>query len=172
CLCPIGFSGSFCEKDVDYCVDHSCSEHGICVGQRWNFTCRCALGYEGALCELETNECDILPCANGATCEDLVGDYRCHCSTGFEHHGSDCSSSVNPCVSNLCDPDGTLRCEGLANTYMCVCQRGFTGTRCETPINHCVDGLCQYGSTCLDHWRGFKCDCLPRYCELNINDCE
>ncbi len=79
--------------------------------------------------------------------------------TGY--HGNDCSSSVNQCVSNPCDPEGTLLCEELANTYRCVCQHGYTGSHCKTPINNCVDGLCQHGSVCVDLSRGFKCDCLP-----------
>lgn len=79
--------------------------------------------------------------------------------TGY--HGNECSSSVNQCVSNPCDPEGTLLCEELANTYRCVCQHGYSGQHCETPINHCVDGLCQHGSACVDLSRGFKCDCLP-----------
>lgn len=79
--------------------------------------------------------------------------------TGYR--GNDCSSSVNQCVSNPCDPEGTFLCEELANTYRCVCQHGYTGSHCKTPINHCVDGLCQHGSVCVDLSRGFKCDCLP-----------
>lgn len=79
--------------------------------------------------------------------------------TGYR--GNDCSASVNQCVSNPCDPEGTLLCEELANTYRCVCQYGLTGPHCKTPINHCVDGLCQHGAACVDLSGGFKCDCLP-----------
>lgn len=79
--------------------------------------------------------------------------------TGY--HGNDCSSSVDQCLSNPCDPDGTLFCEELANTYRCVCQHGYTGMHCTSLINHCVEGLCQHGSVCVGLSRGFKCDCLP-----------
>lgn len=84
CLCPRGYTGTYCEDDIDYCVGHSCSEHGVCLDLQYNFTCRCMLGYEGSLCELETNECSSFPCASGATCMDLISDYRCRCSPGFE----------------------------------------------------------------------------------------
>lgn len=84
CLCPRGYTGLFCEQDIDYCVGHACSEHGVCLDQRYNFTCRCMPGFEGSLCELEINECSSFPCASGATCVDLISDYLCHCPPGFE----------------------------------------------------------------------------------------
>lgn len=79
--------------------------------------------------------------------------------TGY--HGSNCSSSADQCVSNPCDPEGTLLCEELANTSRCVCQHGYTGAHCKTRINRCVDELCQHGSACVNLSGGFKCNCLP-----------
>uniref|UniRef100_A0A3B3CYF6 Eyes shut homolog n=1 Tax=Oryzias melastigma TaxID=30732 RepID=A0A3B3CYF6_ORYME len=190
CLCPSGYTGVFCEEDIDYCAGHSCSEHGVCLDQQYNFTCRCMLGFEGPFCEVETNECNSFPCSSGATCVDLISDYRCHCPLGFERT---CSHNVNDCWSQPClnggtcmdrindfichcplDSEGTMFCDELENAYRCVCHHGHTGVHCETPINHCVDGLCQHGSTCVDLSRGFKCDCLPltgQFCEANIDDC-
>lgn len=84
CSCPTGYTGIYCEEDIDYCVGHRCSEHSICLDRQHNFTCLCMLGYEGPLCELETNECHSFPCASGATCVDLISDYRCQCPPGFE----------------------------------------------------------------------------------------
>lgn len=85
--------------------------------------------------------------------------YRTHSILLFlGYHGEDCSLSSSRCV---CDSEGTMFCDELENAYRCVCHHGHTGVHCETPINHCVDGLCQHGSTCVDLSRGFKCDCLP-----------
>lgn len=83
-MCPPGFVGLYCEEDIDHCVDHLCSEHGVCLDLETNYTCLCLPGFEGQLCQLETNECDSFPCASGATCEDLISDYRCRCPLGFE----------------------------------------------------------------------------------------
>lgn len=80
----MGYTGIYCEEDIDYCVGHRCSEHSVCLDQQHNFTCLCMLGFEGSLCELETNECNSFPCASGATCLDLISDYRCQCPPGFE----------------------------------------------------------------------------------------
>lgn len=84
------------------------------------------------------------------------------------YRGEDCSSSVNQCVSNPCDPEGTLLCEELANTSRCVCQHGYTGRRCATPISRCIDGLCQHGSACVGLPGGFRCDCLPGRCAIQV----
>lgn len=84
CVCPRGFAGVYCEQDIDDCVDHRCSEHGVCLDQQNNYTCLCLPGFEGRFCQMETNECNSVPCARGATCVDLISDYRCLCPPGFE----------------------------------------------------------------------------------------
>ena len=93
-------------------------------------------------------------CSNTSICPLILNS-----SKGF--HGDDCSSPVNGCVSNPCDPEGALRCEDLKTTYKCACRHGHTGRHCENPISHCVDHLCHRGSKCTDLPGGFKCDCLP-----------
>lgn len=84
------------------------------------------------------------------------------------YQGKDCSLSLSQCVSNPCNPEGTILCEELESTYRCLCHHGYTGTRCETRITHCVDGLCQHSSLCVDLSGGFKCDCLPGRMALQL----
>lgn len=72
-------------------------------------------------------------------------------------------------MSNPCDPEGTILCEKLESTYRCLCHHGYSGPHCETRINHCVDGLCQHGSVCVDLSGGFKCDCLPGRFSLQLD---
>ncbi|CDR00232.1 unnamed protein product [Oncorhynchus mykiss] len=76
--------------DVDNCIGHHCSEHGVCLDQQYNYTCRCELGFQGSYCEQETDECKNSPCVNGATCEDVIGGYQCHCPPGFEGRPTVC----------------------------------------------------------------------------------
>lgn len=110
--------------------------------------------------------CEITTCV---VCQEWEGRRRSVHGTSITplipplagYRGEDCSSSVNQCVSNPCDPEGTLLCEELANTSRCVCQHGYTGRRCATPISRCVDGPCQHGSACVGLPGGFRCDCLP-----------
>nr|XP_020458752.1 protein eyes shut homolog isoform X2 [Monopterus albus] len=194
CHCPFGFGGSACEVNLNECESEPCQNSGICVDGIDLYQCFCSEGFGGLNCEINYDECVHGYCTNNSTCIDLITDYECICPSGFAgtcsqnlagdlqcicppgYHGNDCSSSVDQCVSNPCDPEGTHLCEVLANTYRCVCHHGYAGPHCKTPINHCVDGLCQHGSVCVDLSRGFKCDCLPgltgQFCEINIDDCD
>ncbi|XP_061766366.1 protein eyes shut homolog isoform X2 [Nerophis ophidion] len=178
CFCSEGFGGSNCEINHDECVHGYCANNSTCIDLVADYECICPLGFAGKNCSTALSACavDVDVCKNGGTCfHNLSGEIQCVCPPGFR--GSDCSSSLNQCTSNPCDLEGAIRCEAFANTYTCVCQHGYTGPRCGTAMyHHCVEGLCQHGSTCVDLWRGFKCDCLPgstgRFCEQNIDNCE
>ncbi|XP_069394492.1 protein eyes shut homolog isoform X2 [Paralichthys olivaceus] len=178
CFCSEGFGGLNCEINYDECVHGYCANNSTCIDLIADYECICPPGFAGKNCSISVSaSCasDVEVCKNGGTCsQSPTGGIHCICCPGY--HGNDCSSSVTQCVSNPCDPEGTLLCEELADTYRCVCQHGYTGPHCKTLVNHCVDGLCQCGSSCVDLSRGFECDCLPgltgRYCEVNIDDCE
>ncbi|XP_052248706.1 protocadherin Fat 4-like [Dreissena polymorpha] len=64
---------------------------------------------------------------------------------------------VNECVSNPCQNNGT--CTSYVNNYLCTCQQGWTGIRCETNINECEGVVCDNNGTCVDHINSFKCNC-------------
>ncbi|XP_029691510.1 protein eyes shut homolog [Takifugu rubripes] len=177
CFCSEGFVGSNCEINDDECVHGYCANNSTCIDLVADYECVCPPGFAGKNCTVPVKACasDIDFCKNGGTCSDsMAGGLHCICPPGY--HGADCSSSLNSCMSNPCKPEGTLRCEELANTYRCVCQHGHAGPRCQTPINHCVAGLCQHGSTCEDLSGGFKCHCSAgfkgQFCEINIDECE
>merc|ERR1719205_405156 len=56
CSCPAGFTGQFCENDVDECRATSgapvCMNGGQCVNTPGSFQCRCPAGFSGRRCEV------------------------------------------------------------------------------------------------------------------------
>ena len=57
CNCEIGFTGDFCQHNIDNCSNVSCSNNGDCVDGVDGFTCDCEPGFAGELCEVNINDC-------------------------------------------------------------------------------------------------------------------
>ena len=81
-----------------------------------------------------------------------------------------CSSS--PCTNNgNCQTNSNNQ-----NSYTCVCQPGYSGTRCETDIDECASGPCLNGSTCRDQLDSFHCQCENGFsginCQYSSSVCE
>ncbi|XP_077101784.1 cadherin EGF LAG seven-pass G-type receptor 2-like [Siphateles boraxobius] len=88
CRCPIGFTGDYCETEIDLCYAKPCGANGVCRGHEGGFTCECLHDYTGERCEISSRSgrCADGVCKNGGTCLNLlVGGFRCECpSGGFE----------------------------------------------------------------------------------------
>lgn len=82
CDCALGFSGFFCEQNIDDCKGVTCENGGRCEDLVGNFTCNCSVGFTGRHCEYEVDECASNPCVNGH-CMDHVGSFSCFCNPGF-----------------------------------------------------------------------------------------
>ncbi|RMC13429.1 hypothetical protein DUI87_10967 [Hirundo rustica rustica] len=123
CICPLGYTGTFCELDIDNCIGNQCSQYGFCQDHLHNYSCYCVPGYEGPFCEVEINECSSSPCKNGATCVDLSGHFSCHCTAGFK--GETCSVRINECQDRPCWNGGT--CEEDISGFKCNCPFDLKG---------------------------------------------
>ena len=53
CLCPMGFSGDFCELEVNECESNPCVQADECVDLVADYRCECLPGYTGKVTETQ-----------------------------------------------------------------------------------------------------------------------
>lgn len=142
CSCPIGYTGSTCDIDIDECSSHPCVNGATCLDGFGSYLCQCMDGFSGRHCEVT-------------------------CPLG--HIGENCEIEVDLCLYDPCKNGGS--CQTQYGSYTCTCSSKFTGEQCETP-NDCSINNCLNGGTCRnDDIDGHHCDCITtenngRHCEL------
>uniref|UniRef100_A0A4W3HTH2 Cadherin EGF LAG seven-pass G-type receptor 1 n=1 Tax=Callorhinchus milii TaxID=7868 RepID=A0A4W3HTH2_CALMI len=85
CRCPTGFTGDYCETEIDLCYSDPCGNHGLCRSREGGYTCECYEDYTGDHCEMSARSGRCAPgvCKNGGSCINLlVGGFRCECPSG------------------------------------------------------------------------------------------
>ena len=81
-------------------------------------------------------------------------------------------ASESPCLN------GGM-CMDTPGSYLCSCQFGFTGDRCQLELEKCDSNPCQNDALCFvpveDSEQTHHCYCVPDYhgphCEFKYNDC-
>ncbi|XP_041858937.1 cadherin EGF LAG seven-pass G-type receptor 3 [Melanotaenia boesemani] len=89
CRCPVGFTGDYCETEINLCYSNPCLNGGVCARREGGYTCICREDYTGDRCEVDRRQGRCMPgvCRNGGTCRELSGGgFRCECPAGgYEH---------------------------------------------------------------------------------------
>ncbi|XP_019392556.1 PREDICTED: cadherin EGF LAG seven-pass G-type receptor 3, partial [Crocodylus porosus] len=88
CRCPQGFTGDYCETEINLCYSNPCRNGGVCTRKEGGYTCICRQHFTGDNCEVDSRSGHCIPgvCRNGGTCTNSAdGGFQCQCpSGGFE----------------------------------------------------------------------------------------
>uniref|UniRef100_A0A8C6SKB1 Cadherin, EGF LAG seven-pass G-type receptor 3 n=1 Tax=Neogobius melanostomus TaxID=47308 RepID=A0A8C6SKB1_9GOBI len=111
CRCPLGFTGDYCETEINLCYSNPCMNGGVCARREGGYTCICREDYTGERCELDRRQGRCVPgvCRNGGTCRELSGG-------GFR------------CESRSFPPKSFVMFRGLSSgsTCLCLCRKFAT----------------------------------------------
>ncbi|XP_062537642.1 protein serrate [Armigeres subalbatus] len=172
CVCQTGFTGPFCQHNVNECFSNPCKNSGICIDGDADYTCECPPGWTGKNCADRAVQCLPGQCLNGGSCilSPISSISQCRCSLGWG--GPFCSEPVDQCQGQPCHNGGT--CESGPGWFRCLCARGFSGPDCRINVNECSPQPCLGGATCKDGIGGFTCLCpVGRRgvrCEILLSD--
>ncbi|XP_031570637.1 uncharacterized protein LOC116304951 isoform X2 [Actinia tenebrosa] len=174
CQCPSGYTGRFCESDIDACeVNMNPCYPGVqckdlpAPANVTGYECGpCPSGFsgQGDSCS-DIDECDGFSQTCTQICANTPGSFTCGCNDGYVLNGDG-----RTCDDvNECDPasDCMQGCVNTPGSYRCTCDKYFTvdptnPKRCipEAPCkdgNHQCKHIC-YVSNGTDH-----CTCRPGY---------
>ncbi|KAM4022955.1 cadherin EGF LAG seven-pass G-type receptor 3 isoform 2-T2 [Anomaloglossus baeobatrachus] len=85
CRCPQGFTGDYCEIEINLCYSNPCQNRGVCARREGGYTCICQDRFTGDNCDVDSNSGRCVPgvCRNGGTCTNLAeGGFTCQCPSG------------------------------------------------------------------------------------------
>ncbi|XP_067085594.1 sushi, nidogen and EGF-like domain-containing protein 1 [Osmerus mordax] len=201
CVCSYRFTGKHCEVGKpDPCVSSPCVNGGTCFHYIGKYKCECPAGFSGRHCEVRHSahtaagpDCGPPPLLKHAevhfssSAAGSLAVYTCHpgysplprathsiCGgQGAWSQPPDCQE-VDECVSQPCLNGAT--CLDRVDSYLCACDKGFTGSHCQTDVDECLSEPCEHGGTCEDQSGSFLCHCPPghsgQHCQIEEDGCE
>ncbi len=195
CLCRVGFTGIFCETNIDECAlegnAYCRSQNGQCVDQINAYYCdfgdKIGLTYEKAI----PKPCTLAHLSEGKQFFELespLNNVFLQCFGENRWVVSKCAEMLfwnqelrtctieqpikktGVCNTYPCKNDGI--CEDTGNfQFTCSCRPGFTGALCEEVIDFCLPQPCGSGR-CVSHPGGYNCVCQDKVVDQSCDNGE
>ena len=141
CTCNPGYTGEFCETNINDCLRVNCSGNGQCLDGDNDYTCVCNPGYTGKDCDMNINKCETMgiTCNERVRCLGGINNFTCNCNPGFT--GELCQTNIDDCVGVNCSGNG--ECLDGVDSFTCQCSPGFSGSLCTEGASHaCLHNYC------------------------------
>ncbi|XP_075273914.1 sushi, nidogen and EGF-like domain-containing protein 1 isoform X7 [Opisthocomus hoazin] len=192
CDCPLGYAGRHCEIVPSPCFLGPCENGATCEDLGGGYACTCPVGYVGKHCQSEV-DCGIpsevkhAQASFNSTKLGSLAEYQCELgyTLSQRNHPRVCRlpgvwsdppecNEIDECWSQPCLNGG--HCKDRVAEFLCLCEPGYTGHRCESDVDECQLEPCKNGGTCQDLPGSFACYCpegfLGSQCETEVDACE
>ena len=182
CMCRIGFTGLFCETNIDECAlegNTICAKNsGKCIDQLNTFYCDFGTKIGFAIETAIDEPCTLTDLSEARQYFEIPSPLNNHflqCTGENRWMVSKCAEMLfwnqelrtctielpikktGVCLTYPCKNDGS--CSDLGNfNFQCTCKEGFTGALCEEVIDFCLPVPCGTGR-CVSHAGGYNCVC-------------
>uniref|UniRef100_A0A8C4U8H0 Sushi, nidogen and EGF like domains 1 n=1 Tax=Falco tinnunculus TaxID=100819 RepID=A0A8C4U8H0_FALTI len=192
CDCPPGYAGRHCEIVPSPCLLSPCENGATCEDLGGSYTCTCPVGYVGKHCQSEVDcgvpsEVKHAQASFNSTRVGSLAEYQCELGYALSQHNHprvchlpgiwsdppECDE-IDECWSQPCLNGG--QCKDRIAGFLCLCEPGYVGHRCESDVDECHSEPCKNGGTCRDLPGSFACYCPEGFvgtqCETEVDACE
>ncbi|XP_065844295.1 uncharacterized protein [Oscarella lobularis] len=146
CSCRPGYTGTFCETEIDKCYSNPCLNGGTCSDQIASFTCDCPPDFSGLRCHIAEPRCSsrIENCTDFVQCAKRVFpcDSPNYLDTFFSRAcGTKGNSSFNTWLSEVLVCLANLTSNTIADVYGLYRNVAPFGEECRLVDHRLFNGL-------------------------------